>query len=499
MKSLIALIAFAFTLPARAELKLGFAERDITPEVGMEVPGNYHKVYYKTIHDPCKVRVSVFDDGKNRCALIGIDALFIRRDTVQEARRRITEKCGIPGEAVMISASHSHSSGPIGLTLVGEFDHAEEWVRDLAYKESIVGNPAYIERVIDAIVDGVVSADKAKVVGTAGFGTGREDTVAFNRRQRMKDGLSYSHAGMGNPDILGYAGPTDPEVGVIGGWDADGKLLGCVVNFSCHATTNGPWISANWPGYLERAIQGYYGKDCVVVFLQGYCGDVTQVDNLSKYALPDGDAQAQFVGARVGAEAVKVLAGMAQTRIAAVPIATTSKLLKIPRRKPAPARVAAARELAQKPEKDVGADWVWAKETTLLDAILAREPVADVELQAIQLGPVVCLSNPAEYFVQYGLELKKGSGFPMTFPVELANGCVGYVPTLEAFGEHGGGYETRLTSYSNLVITAGDQIRDTLLGMARELKPAPLPGRTPHAPWKAGSLWNFGGVPPQRE
>ena len=400
MKRIITLIALAFTLTAHAELKLGFAERDITPEVGMEVPGNYGKTYYKSIHDPCKVRVSVFDDGKNRCALIGIDALFIRRDMVLEARRRIAEKCGIPGEAVMIGASHSHSSGPIGLTLPGEFDHAEEWVRDLAYNKSIVGNPAYIARVIDAIVDGVVSADKTKVVGTAGFGSGREDTVAFNRRQRMKNGLSFSHAGAGNPDILGYAGPTDPEVGVIGGWDADGKLLGCVVNFSCHATTNGPWVSANWPCYLERAIQGYYGKDCVVVFLQGYCGDVTQVDNLSKFTLPDGDAQAQYVGGRVGAEAVKVLVSMAQTRTDEVPIATASKLLKIPRRKPAPARVEAAREIARKPEKDGGPDWVWAKETTLLDAILAREPVADVELQAIQVGPVVCLSNPAEYFVQ---------------------------------------------------------------------------------------------------
>ena len=82
-------------------------------------------------------------------------------------------------------------------------------------------------------------------------------------------------------------------------------MLGCVVNFSCHATTNGPWITANWIYYMEQVIQGYYGKDCRVVFLQGACGDVTQVDNLDPRANPDGDAHAQLVGGRVGAEARK--------------------------------------------------------------------------------------------------------------------------------------------------------------------------------------------------
>jgi neutral ceramidase len=84
----------------------------------------------------------------------------------------------------------------------------------------------------------------------------------------------------------------------------------------------------------------------------------------------------------------------------------------------------------------------------------------------------------------------------MTFPVELANGDVGYVPTLEAFGPHGGGYETRLSSYSNLDITAGDQFRDAGLELAHKLKPAPLPQISLVPPFK-GSGWTYGNQPPQ--
>src|SRR5258708_16113109 len=134
----------------------------------------------------------------------------------------------------------------------------------------------------------------------------------------MKSGLTYSHPHQGNPDVLGYAGPIDPQVGVIGAWDGQGRLLGCIVNYACHATTSPGGISANWICYLEKTIRGAMDSGAPVVFLQGACGDVTQVDNLSSYADPSGEQSARLVGGRVGADAVQVLLSAAPGDVVAL-------------------------------------------------------------------------------------------------------------------------------------------------------------------------------------
>ena len=77
-----------------------------------------------------------------------------------------------------------------------------------------------------------------------------------------------------------------------------------------------------------------------------------------------------------------------------------------------------------------------------------------------------------------------------------ANGCVGYVPTEEALSATGGGYETRLTFYSNLIPTAGRQIAMAGIEMANRLKPGEEP-RAPQA--KPGSPWTYGNVPAEVE
>jgi len=478
-------------------LRAGFAERDITTDLGMEAPGGYGQDYHRTFHDPCKVRAAVFDDGRKRVALVGVDLLFVTRHLVQEARAEIAKRCGIPNDCVLISASHSHSSGPIGMSEPGDFDQATPLVKQLVNEKTIVSNLGYTQLLRQQIVEAVVQAEATRVEAKLAVGFGHEDKVSFNRRLRMKGGLTFSHPGAGNPDILGYAGPIDPQVGTVGVWDLKGNLLGVVVHFACHATANPGGISANWIWAMEKTLRGATADAALpVVFLQGACGDITQVDNLTKFQNPAPEEWCERVGGRIGAEAFNTLLLIRQGAGRDIPLDTRQKIWKVKRRVPAPEKVQRSLEIVQQgPEKAGSTEWTFAKEILMLDAMMKVRPEVEVEVQTLQVGPAVFVSNPAEYFVQYGLDIKRGSKFPFTFPVELANGIVGYVPTEEAMGPNGGGYETRLSSYSNLEVSAGRQFADTGIELANQMTPGPIPVPPP-APWFR-TPWSYGNLPPE--
>ncbi|MEO1529760.1 MAG: hypothetical protein AAFX06_30450 [Planctomycetota bacterium] len=493
---IVALITFFGGLCcAEQPLRSAFAERDITPEIGMERPGGYGKSFHRSIHDPCKVRACVFDDGRQVVAVVSVDALLVRRQLVLGARKRIAEKTEIKSEAILIHATHSHSSGPTGMIYPNEYDEAPEFIQELAYEHSSNANLGYVAHVEDQIVASVCEAFEERSECQFSIGRGVEENVAFNRRFVMTHGRTQTHPRPGNPEILRVAGPTDPEVGVIGVWNEGGELQGCIVNFACHATASPPGASANYIYFVEQVIRAVFGDEVVLVFLAGASGDITQVENVTPFAARNATESSRFVGGSIGAEVAKVL--LREPKGVRATIAYRSTVLRIPRRKPSVHRLKECEAIVDKEPTEVGrTTWTFAKEVLILDQRIKQEPIVDAEVQAIQIGPAILLTDPAEFFCQLGKDIKAGCEFPFVFPVSLANGCVGYVPTEEAFGPTGGGYETRLTSYSNLEITAGTQLVEAAIDLSRKLSPSQTPVRGPASPF-ADNAWEYGAVPPE--
>ena len=87
--------------------------------------------------------------------------------------------------------------------------------------------------------------------------------------------------------------------------------------------------------------------------------------------------------------------------------------------------------------------------------------------------------------------------------MSFANTSLGYVPTERALGANGGGYETRLSSYTNLVPDAGTRMTDALVALMAQMKPGPIPTPGPAPtfnpdPYSSGSHpWSYGNLPPQ--
>ena len=76
-----------------------------------------------------------------------------------------------------------------------------------------------------------------------------------------------------------------------------------------------------------------------------------------------------------------------------------------------------------------------------------------------------------------------------------------YVPTEEALGPRGGGYETRLTSYSNLEIKAGTRIVEAGVRLMQAMTPGKVPAPEKVLPFRSGeggigpTEWSYGNVP----
>ena len=109
-----------------------------------------------------------------------------------------------------------------------------------------------------------------------------------------------------------------------------------------------------------------------------------------------------------------------------VPIVMEERLLTLGVRMPSAEEVAEARDFAKTfaDRKPKNVEEVYARETIILSEM---PPTRELKLQAIRIGALGISAIPNEVYGSTGLAIKRDSPLKMTFTIELANGCEGYL------------------------------------------------------------------------
>ncbi len=427
----VILLCAGLSRPAAADgLKAGAAMVKITPPPGTPMAGYYHARGSQDVHDDLFARALVLERDGAKAAIVSLDVITTTPALVVEARKQIESDPGIPGDCVLLAATHTHT-GPV-ISGRGQYDKAVGGESDPA--------TAYNAALPAKIAEAVRHAHAALAPATCSAAAGREESIAFNRRFHMKDGSVGWNPGKLNPNIVRPAGPIDPGVQAV--WFEAGKKPAAVcVNYAVHLdNVGGQAVSADLPFTLSRCLADVQGPGLVTLFQNGCCGDINHID-VAWGAPQKGHENAARMGIILAAEVLRMLPGAKPAGEG--PLRGCREIVKLPlpevddamreRAKAVKARLAEGSEPKPRFMEQVEA-------FKALD-VLAREgrPV-EAEVQVVALGPdVAWVGLPGEVFVELGISIRHASPFRHTLVVELANGSIGYIPTQRAYAE--GNYE----------------------------------------------------------
>jgi hypothetical protein len=440
-------------------LLVGADEVVITPPVGTFLDGYGSRTSGSVgVHDDLHARALVLDDGRTRAAIVSCDLIGVDRRLVARVREIASEATGIPGDQIMVAATHTHA-GPAGLRA------------DL--------NAPLTDTTSRLIAGAIIAADREKRPAAMKAGQGSVDSVSQNRRDP--------------------AGPADDALRVLlfDSLDPREPPVASVINFACHATVlfhTNMQISADYPGYALETVRGIIG-DAPSLFLNGACGDVNPA------WIEQEHSEARRVGTIVGAEAARRMQEMrplgARQKVWNIrwdeltdkPVA--SGVLVEPGLRVASRNVRLQLRQLDPPER-------YDERLRELDAGLASIAPADVEgrrrlmehhtqlsaergvaarlrpggphyikpeLQAIRLGDgCAVLGLPGEFFVETARAIQAAAGIPHLLIACYANHYIYYVIPAHEYAK--GGYESGTTM---LTEDAEATVRAEALALLREV------------------------------
>ncbi len=475
----------------KESFKFGWAQADITPTDPVVIAGQFHARVSEGVMDPLTVTALAIESSADQTVMVSCDIVSIPDALRDAVREKLAAVDGLDSSKVWLNATHTHSAPQVSTSRYNSPNL--NWGVDLP----VLPADKYAEFVSDRIATTVTKAWTSRDVGSFAFGLGQA-VVGRNRRWTNFDGVSKMYGNITSPEFNHIEGYEDQNIGVAAFYSTSGDIVGVIVNIACPSQVDehAYEITADYWCNVREGLRRRYGKDLFVLPQCSAAGELApQRMGTRKYTY-DSKAEArmlrlksqterQQIGERVTNTVTDVLDCIKPTRDSNPPFRHVVVDLPLPvYRLTAEQAAEADRDAAHfkaeyEAEKDrlestPGAKdeprWyvnvtrafrLWARHARTRDRFdqQDKQPVLNFDIHVLRIGDMAMASNPFEYYLDYGIQIKARSAATQTFLVQLA-GPGSYLPSLRSLA--GGGYGS-VPASNNFGPEAGAILREATI------------------------------------
>jgi len=239
------------------QFQVGFSKVDITPQDETIMAG-YGAAFFLLnncrwstgVHDPLYAHAVAFDDpaSSKEAILIVLDNVGTITNDIVLIQQGIAQELGIDPGSVVVAATHTHG-GPDTIGLYGVI------VPPITGRQDEV-----IDLMIQGAIEAGVEAWENRVPATLEYATGQEPRLHFNKI------------------FFDFDKVIDSTMTMLAAYDADGNLIGSLMNWAAHPTllpAGNTLLTADYPGAYYKAMDESLGG--IHMYVNGAIGASIQV------------------------------------------------------------------------------------------------------------------------------------------------------------------------------------------------------------------------------
>ncbi|MBO5793270.1 MAG: hypothetical protein J6S54_12465 [Lentisphaeria bacterium] len=458
------------------KLYIGWAERDITPDMEKYKVGLYGQYYARIatgLHSRLKFSVCAMSSGAESFISGTVDVAGVPLAFTNLLKEEVAKRnAGIDTSRIFLNAIHTHSAPSINVAMNYKRSVGGSMWQQGEFAKTI--SPAeYAELVLPIMADAIVEAWNTRKEGgiARAFDYAR---IGHCRRAAYTDGTAEMYGDTTRSDFVAMEAGEDSGVDMLFTLDKEGKKTGVILNVACPSQVMESTyvVSSDFAGATRELLKEDFGPEFHTLYWISPAGCQSPRDLVRHYATEPDFWHAD--GVAVLAKRLRDAVMRAELEPAEYTPELKSTVVKVslPRRRASytdyrEAKAELARLEAIKPEAEAFEDFCAETHANeKLDgpgpydsklhhfvliknakAVITRyeeqddQPDLHFDMNVIRLGDIAIANNPFELYLHYGQIIKARSHARQTFLIQLAVGAdihAGYLPSPE--GEKLGGY-----------------------------------------------------------